>query len=57
MTYFPKGAPGVFTAEQVKQMRNRLHVEMRPGETAEERANRAEDIIRDEEERAGIEDA
>jgi hypothetical protein len=54
MDSYLKGAKGVFTSDQVQKMRDQMDREAVPGESAENRANRAQEILDSEEARMGF---
>jgi len=54
MESFLKGAPGIFTPDQVRRMQERFQAEAPAGESAQERKLRALRILREEELSLGL---
>ena len=54
MESFLKGAPGIFTPDQVRRMQERFEAEAQTGESARERKVRALRILKDEESSLGL---
>ena len=54
MESFLKGAPGIFTPDQVRRMQERFEAEAPAGESAQERKLRALRILREEELSLGL---